>query len=115
MENTPPTTKTCKECGRELPLEQFSKNPHGYTSLCKDCMKAKQSAGLKRQRALPSDNPEIPGDVLSGPHKHELRPLGKHAPAVQVVLANYSDEDLAAELRRRGYAGTLTKSHSLSI
>lgn len=36
------STKICKECGRELPLEQFSKNPgmkDGHVNICKDCQR----------------------------------------------------------------------------
>ena len=29
-------TKVCKCCGKELPLNNFSKNAFGYTSVCKE-------------------------------------------------------------------------------
>jgi hypothetical protein len=37
---TPPTTKTCKECGSIKPVEAFyarKEAKDGYTKLCKDC------------------------------------------------------------------------------
>ena len=110
-ENKTPTTKVCKECGRELPLEQFAKNPHGYTSLCKECMKAKQSKGVKAHR----DGLKELKDQMerSSMHKPEYQPEGKKAPAFDITTA--SDADLVAELRRRGYAGTLTKTHTLEV
>jgi len=30
-------TKTCKWCGRTLPIELFAKNASGYIRVCKDC------------------------------------------------------------------------------
>lgn len=32
-----PHTKTCKYCGRTLPVEQFARNASGYTRVCKEC------------------------------------------------------------------------------
>ena len=35
-------TKICKECGKELPLEMFSKNKgmkDGHVNICKDCVR----------------------------------------------------------------------------
>ena len=35
-------SKICKECGRELPLEMFSKNKamrDGHVNICKDCQR----------------------------------------------------------------------------
>lgn len=111
MEEKTPTTKVCKECGRELPLEQFAKNPHGYTSLCKECMKAKQSKGVKAHR----DGLKELKDQMerSSMHRPEYQPEGKKAPAFDITTA--SDADLVAELRARGYAGTLTKTHTLEV
>ena len=40
-EKPTPTTKVCKKCGRELPLEQFHKNRWGYTQVCKECKAGK--------------------------------------------------------------------------
>lgn len=108
-------TKVCKECGRELPLEQFSRNPHGYTSLCKDCMKAKQSKGVKAARMREVITADLPPEIFADLHKPEYQPEGKKAPSAEVVLAGYSDEELAAELQRRGYTGTLTKAHTITL
>lgn len=108
-----PTTKVCKECGRELPLEQFAKNPHGYTSLCKECMKAKQSKGVKAHR----DGLKELKDQMerSSMHRPEYQPEGKRTPKPEEILKDYTDSDLVDELRRRGYAGTLTKTSTLEV
>lgn len=42
VEPNTPTTKTCSDCGRELPLESFSRNVRaldGHQGKCKDCVK----------------------------------------------------------------------------
>lgn len=38
------STKICKVCGRELPIESFQRNGHGYTSVCQECSNKKRSA-----------------------------------------------------------------------
>lgn len=52
------STKVCKECGRELPIEQFSKVRNGvHISTCKECMslirkenKQKKLDAIEQQR-----------------------------------------------------------------
>ena len=34
-------TRVCKRCGRELPLDKFRKNLHGYTHVCRECVMLK--------------------------------------------------------------------------
>ena len=46
------TTKKCKCCERDLPLENFSKHirtPDGYQPLCMECMSAKLKRGHSKQ------------------------------------------------------------------
>jgi len=53
MEENVEETKTCRRCGRTLPIEEFSKNRmsrDGYLHRCKDCVNALSEAG----RAGPS-------------------------------------------------------------
>lgn len=41
-------TKTCKTCGRELPIEQFAKSAKGgYCQVCSECIKEKKCNSLK--------------------------------------------------------------------
>ena len=53
-----PDTRTCKQCGRELPLEQFTrscKSRDGYTHTCKECFSAQMS---EKKKALWASKPK---------------------------------------------------------
>ena len=53
-----PNTRTCKQCGRELPLEQFTrscKSRDGYTHTCKECFSAQMS---EKKKALWASKPK---------------------------------------------------------
>ena len=95
METKEPLTKVCKHCGRELPIEDFSRNRNGRIGICKECMTRKrlEKIGLKF--------PPLPSPPSLTPVK-EAR--------VEFDLRECHIEDILAELRRRGYSGTLTKS-----
>ena len=103
-----PTTKVCKCCGRELPLDQFSKNRWGYTNLCKDCMASKKAGKAPAAQKAPKPQPK------------EEKPAGE-APAASTAKPkrNYlhyvSDEQLVAELKRRGYKGTIEMKKQFDI
>ena len=75
-------TKICKECGRELPLEQFYKNRWGVTDYCVECMNKKKE---RKADKAPADLSAIP------------------------------DGELAAELKRRGWQGVLTRKEEITI
>lgn len=48
-------TKKCRNCGRELPLSEFYKNPKctdGYNPQCKTCIKEKQHNPIYRAKNL---------------------------------------------------------------
>ena len=98
------TTKVCKECGRELPLDAFMRNPHGVTSICKECAEKKKA--IKR---------DLLGRAVSPGHLEDKPTPGKCAPKPEEILKHYTDSDLVDELRRRGYAGTLTKTSTLEV
>lgn len=99
-------TKTCRQCGRTLPLTSFNrshKSKDGHQHICKDCARAACMANLAKAHA-----------VLSA--KAEGRPyIGRPGVKRTLTLADFTDEQLAAEFGRRGYAGTITKTSSLSI
>ena len=84
-----PHTKVCAGCGKELPLESFSKNPHGYTRFCKECMGKKRG---KKSATAPSGQE------------------GSKAP-----LSGYETWELTAELKRRGFTGRLTHLEEYEI
>ena len=101
---TKPTTKVCKVCGQEKPLDHFQVS--GFTkqpiNTCKECMGARKKAkkdGIEKKKPIVT-NPSLV--------------QAKETPS-PVLLEFYTDADLAAELRRRGYTGTLTKSNTLTI
>ena len=53
-----PGTRVCKQCGRELPLEQFTrscKSRDGYTHTCKECFSAQMS---EKKKALWASKPK---------------------------------------------------------
>jgi hypothetical protein len=104
MEEKKTTTKVCKECGRELPLDAFMRNPHGVTSICKECAKKKKA--IKR---------DLLGRAVSPGHLEDKPTPGKCAPKLEDFLKHYTVSDLVDELRRRGYAGTLTKTQTLEV
>ena len=84
-------TRVCKTCGRELPIENFSKNAYGYIGICKECNSKHRSEAAthrasKKQRSI----------------ENEL------ANAKNMRLSEFTPRELMAELKRRGYEGTLT-------
>ena len=106
MEQTTPTTKVCKRCGRELPLEAFGKtvrSKDGYQSNCRECQAELVRQGWEKRRAE---------------GKAHTAPMRKKAPKETPVAANPAvselpDHDLVRELRRRGYDVTCKKTIEL--
>ena len=96
MEEKPKNTHTCKQCGRTLPLEQFKRNRYGFTYVCKDCAKANFQAANKAKK----DEPE--------PEKEEPAPT-------PCTLAAFTLAEIAAELKARGYNGTIQKTEHYEI
>ena len=117
MEKPTPTTKVCKVCGRELPLEQFGKNKNGYINTCKECRsKIQKEAWAKRkpQDSAPIQKYKIiPASQFKKPEPAPLTPEEVEAhkqDAIVGLLRTATDQQLAAELTRRGYRGHLTKT-----
>lgn len=126
MENEKPTTKVCKKCGRELPLEQFGKNKNGYINTCKECRsKIQKEAWAKRkpQDSAPVQEYKVK-KIAPVRVRMEYKPQeeNKHPfltpeevevhkqDALLGILRTATDQQLAAELTRRGYRGHLTKT-----
>ena len=88
-------TKMCKECGRELPLQEFYMiRPDMFRSICKKCYNLKHKDYYYRRKNTFHDIPN---------------PL----------LKDITSQELITELRVRGYKGTLsyteTKTHTITL
>ena len=104
------TTKVCKDCGRELPLDQFPKNRHGYLGICRECNKKRHAPKSK------TEGEKLGAEVAENLTRQIIPKIKQNMPGRETaVLRDVSDEALAAELRARGYAGTLTKSTTLTL
>lgn len=120
------TTRTCKACGRELPLEDFPKDAHGgHIHTCKEChaerLHARRRpgtprAGLKKvkkdsrpegkaktQPPVPADDPKI---------AEEIAAAEVEAQEVPTCCSEATDQELFDELRKRGWEGYLVKTMS---
>ena len=85
------TTKVCKCCGRDLPLEKFYRNTNssdGRSDICYSCARKK---GLANQKST-----------------------GKEY-GTDERFAQFQSRELIAELRARGYKGVLTIEHSIKL
>lgn len=156
-----PGTRVCKSCGRELPLEQFTrscKSRDGYTHTCLECFsKAMREKKLALWATKPHKEKPVKEDLPEGQKRCRrcgrilpVTAFGRHAttpdhlhptctecrkaegravyerncarkgitpkpPRVDVptdvigTLPTFTDEQLVAELRRRGWTVTCTK------
>lgn len=114
-------TKVCTVCGRELPLSQFSKSKttkDGHENQCKECRckRAKEKRAAKRanesaksakmQKAVKA--PKSTYDkLLESLSETEVDCRGPYAHFAGLI--NWTDADLVAELRNRGYEVTAKK------
>lgn len=87
-------TQVCKQCGRELPVEQFSKIGNrggGTTSLhiCKECMQGRQKEGRQKRKERMAQ--------LEIKRTQDIR---------NMRLSDFTPRELMVELKRRGYKFT---------
>ncbi len=87
-------TKVCSKCGRELPIENFTRGRFGPTSLCKEC-----KAEIMRTNAKKKE-PKVEMRVAEYDTKQGAKSM----------LGLVTDEQLMKELQARGYSGTLSKT-----
>lgn len=88
-------TKTCKICGKELPLDQFPKHPRtadGHATICAECFRTKNAVSIKKAAVVSATNRK----------------------GTKGVFDNFTDRQLFDELLARGYTGTLTRVVTLS-
>lgn len=82
-------TRKCEQCGRELPLSEFTKKHFDIARLCKECT-AKRIADGKANKKCQTDLAQ------------EL------ANARNLRIQDFKPRELMAELKRRGYEFQMT-------
>jgi hypothetical protein len=90
-------TKICKKCGRELPLENFSKNAKtkdGLQNHCRACASEYSRQIWQRKKAQKKENERIEFEK-------------KHKVYTNRDLAMFTPRELMLELKARGYEGEL--------
>lgn len=94
-------TQVCKCCGRKLPMHEFPHNfrfKDGYSRVCKECTeKSKQ----ERKDVRNKERREMRAEIRSS---HITTKPGIKA---TFRIADFKDDMLFAELKRRGYKGEL--------
>lgn len=88
-------TKVCKECGKELPIENFRKGRANGTeftmSICKDCWRKRQKDGKDKAK-----------------EKMQIQQIDLVEDAKRKRLSEFTPRELMLELKRRGYEGELS-------
>lgn len=103
----PMKTKVCKTCGRTLPVSEFSACVLTADKLqpnCKECMSYKQRSGrVKKAKAIV----EAEAQPVAEPARVKVKPEAVRERIIErngvPTLKDYSPQELADELRRRGY------------
>lgn len=96
METMETRMKTCRKCGRELPIDDFQRDKamkDGHKNSCKECQNAYQNARRALKQGAIKDAPKV-----SDPIKHELEQSGILAIPPRLLIS---------ALRYHGYRGTL--------
>lgn len=119
-------TKTCKICGRTLPLDQFPKHPRtadGHSTICRECYKTKNADSLRKAaensaaaRKGNKRGPYKPRAIETKPAPvAETKPMPViDNPLLRPDLTVFTDRQLFDELLSRGYRGRLTRTIELS-
>lgn len=105
----PMKTKVCKTCGRTLPVSEFSACVLTADKLqpnCKQCMSTKQKSGwVKKAKAIVEA--EVEAQPVAEPARVKVKPEAVRERIIErngvPTLKDYSPQELADELRRRGY------------
>lgn len=96
METMETRMKTCRECGRELPIDKFHRDKlmkDGHKNICKECHNVYQRERTALAKGAVKDAPKV-----SDPIKHELEQSGILAIPPRLLIS---------ALRYHGYRGTL--------
>lgn len=94
-------TKVCSVCGRELPLSAFGRHARTKDGLQTMCHKCKSKAHMNKRYVNKTEDgtPEVSLDRK----------------AVKMVIGSVEDQELADELRRRGYEVKATKTITVEL
>lgn len=66
-------TKTCKVCGRELPLSAFANNRYGTpVSTCRECVNEKRAQTRFNRAQMGGKTPPFPDELLDGKQPREV-------------------------------------------
>lgn len=114
-ENTP-RLKVCKECGRELPIESFQiiGRHKAVNSICKECQhkkaaatkKAKLDQAIKEEKAKEE---AVIAEAVSKCNDEVTKRNERRFSGEMITLHDFSDPELVAELRNRGWEVRCTK------
>jgi len=112
----------CRRCGRDLPLAMYGKRAgtvDGYSYICKDCKSevartnSAKSAKMALREPLTSCKQPEERPVPAKPEREPAVPSAlPEAPAPR-PLAGYEDDELVAELHRRGFVGSISKNFTI--
>lgn len=92
-------TKVCKKCGRELSIDNFSKNcrnKDGLQNMCKECVSEYMKEHAKRKKA---EKKRIEEERIEFEKKYKIY--------TNRELAKFQPRELMLELKARGYEGEL--------
>lgn len=97
---TPPNaaTQVCKCCGRELPIEQFSRGGFGLQKTCKECIVKQRKERHKNAEEIAELRRQLEG-------------------ARRLRLSEFKPRELMIALKELGYEGKLTyvERHEIDI
>lgn len=68
-------TKRCADCGKELPLSQFSRNKVGILSMCKKCQGERHKKAINRKRQLKNGGGEYKDPDFDGKSPREVQDI----------------------------------------
>lgn len=100
METIIGTTKICKECGRELPLDEFPRNTKAkdhHLSICRECHGKRCAAGSKKEQPTEASRQEQRDETRSE------------------FLAGIPDDVLVRELASRGWDVRCTRTLEIHL
>lgn len=121
--------KKCKVCGELRPLDEFKidkRLPDGHVYTCNKCARKhrRENARIKAAADMAKETVDKCSDSKVTKTVREIKPLTKSRPAqytsqpgnkATLCLADFTEENLFAELRRRGWSGELTYTKTVSV
>ena len=109
-ENTNIKTKVCKDCGRELPIDEFqrqAKSKDGYMHICRECKQKRVNVSIGKKE----------NELLKKTFgKEEVKQADKGFLVTQDKydrLQEYTAQELVDHLRFQGWEVTCTKTIKL--